>query len=404
MAIARRRAYADDVDGTAPIVRRSGARAPQLTKTFANQPIRAPVGPFGMRLAAPVLALLLLAGAAAAGGVRVTLVGHPPKLTAGAPWTAKLAVRPLAFSGSVRVTATGSRRITARATGRRGSYRVRLVFPQPGRWTLSAHAGGSSSRLGVLSVQRRAEPLAFVYPTSVAVAPDESLLVAENGRDRVYRIDPATGRETLLVDHLHKAYSVIASAGRVLASSDEHIVRLEPAPQESIVTAADQIGPITAAPNGDLLFTTGNAAFRVPAGTNAPVPIVTGLAAPHGIAVLANGAVLVSDTEHDRILRIDPSTQDVTSFAQMERPGGMAPAPDGGVYICAMLADRVVHFTAAGARTGFVGPMFLTPYALAADGKGGLYVAEATVVGDIRHVAADGKVTTVSSRPAPAAR
>jgi DNA-binding beta-propeller fold protein YncE len=357
-----------------------------------------------MRLAVPLLALLLVAGTAAAERVRVTLVGHPPKVTVGTAWTAKLAVRPAAFSGAVRVTAKGSGRITARATGRRGSYRVRLVFPQPGRWTLSAHAGGSSSRLGVLSVQRRAEPLAFVYPTSVAVEPDGLLLVAENGRDRVYRIDPATGNETLLVDHLHKAYSVIATAGRVLASSDEHIVRLEPAPQASVVTAADQVGPITAAPNGDLLFTTGSAAFRVPAGSNTPVPIVTGLAAPHGIAVLADGAVLVADTEHDRILRIDPSTEDVATFARMERPGGMAPAPDGGVYVCAMLADRVLHLNAAGTRTGFVGPTFLTPYALAADGEGGLYVAEATAVGDIRHVAADGKVTTVSSRPAPAAR
>src|SRR5215208_6616608 len=98
-----------------------------------------------MRLATLLLALLVLVGAASAARVDVSLVGRPPVLTAGKPWTAKLAVRPASFKGSVRVIARGPGRTSAGATGKRGSYRARLVFAKPGRWTLSARAGGSTS-------------------------------------------------------------------------------------------------------------------------------------------------------------------------------------------------------------------------------------------------------------------
>ena len=60
-----------------------------------------------MRVATPLLALILLAGAASAARVGVSLVGRPPVLTAGKPWTAKLAVRPASFRGTVRVIAGG---------------------------------------------------------------------------------------------------------------------------------------------------------------------------------------------------------------------------------------------------------------------------------------------------------
>jgi sugar lactone lactonase YvrE len=212
----------------------------------------------------------------------------------------------------------------------------------------------------------------------------------------VYRVDPATGKETLLADHLSRAYSVLVSDGQVLASSDNDIVRLEPAPREVVVTGPEQIGPIAAAPNGDLYFTAANTAFRVAKGSRTPVAIAQGLAVPHGIAVAADGAVLVSDTGHNRILRVDPSGQ-VTTFSEVERPGSIAVAADGSVYVCAALAERVVRFSADGTRVGFVGPTFRTPYGLATDDEGGLYVAEATEDGHIRRVTANGKVTTLSA-------
>jgi streptogramin lyase len=357
-----------------------------------------------MRVAAAVLGLLVLAGTATGGRVRVALVGRPPALVTGAPWTAKLTVRPASFTGDVRVTATGPARTAARATGGRGSYRARLVFPEPGRWTLSARAGGSTSRLGTVTVRSRAEPLVFVYPTSVAVEPGGSLLVAENGAGKVDRIDPVTGTETVIASGLSRPYSLaVTTGGETLVSTDDDIVRLLPEPRQVVASAPDQIGPIASAPSGDLYFTISTTAYRVPTGGATPEPIAQGLSAPHGIAVAADGSVLVDDTGHNRVVRIDPAGR-LTTFAQVDQPDGLAVAADGTVYVCDGVLGRIVHLSATGARLGFVGDFFDIPYALAVAPDGALYVAEATVQGRVKHVAPDGTVTTISARRPPAGR
>jgi sugar lactone lactonase YvrE len=349
-----------------------------------------------MRIAVALLALLSITGLAAGGHVQVSLVGRPPALTAGTAWKAKLAVRPASFAGSVRVTATGPGRTTARANGKHGSYRARLVFPKPGRWTLSAHAGGSSSRLGAVTVRRRVEPLVFASPTSLAIEPSGSLLVVENGRGRVLRVEPSTGAQTVVASGLSRPYDVTTTpTGAILLSTESTVIRL--GTEEVIASADRQIGRIVRAPNDDLYFTTATTAYRVAAGTHEPVVVADGLAAPHGLGLAADGALLIADTENDRILRVDSSTGAVTTFAQLDGgPGDLAVAPDGTIYVCDMTGQRVIHLDVSGAPLGLVGPSFNTPYALAVD-AGGVYVAEATAAGHIKHISPDGTVTTLSS-------
>lgn len=353
-----------------------------------------------MRIAIPLLALLVVTGVAAGARVHVSLVGRPPALTTGTAWTAKLEVRPASFTGSVRVTATGPGRTTARATGKHGSYRARLVFPKAGRWTLSARAGGSSSRLGAVTVQRRVEPLAFDSPTSVALEQSGSLLVAENGAGRVWRVDPATGAKTLVASNLSRPYAVVVTvAGEILLSTEGNVVRLGAGPPQIVASLPGiQIGPILAWPNGDLYVGDESGVYRVPSGTTVPAALVGGLAAPHGLARAADGSLLVSDTGHDAILRVDPVTGQAQTFAQQLSPLGLAVASDGSVYVCDDVAKRIVHFSSSGQRLGFVGPVLDIPYGLAADRAGGVYVTEATAGGHIKHVAPDGTVTTLSSR------
>src|SRR4029453_315982 len=91
-------------------------------------------------------ALLLFAvfacSASAAGPVRVSLTGKRAAPVAGRAWTVRLAVRPLSYSGAVRVTASGTGRVSVRATGRRGSFPGGPVFPATGLLLISAAATG----------------------------------------------------------------------------------------------------------------------------------------------------------------------------------------------------------------------------------------------------------------------
>jgi streptogramin lyase len=347
-------------------------------------------------VAALVVVLALTCGATSAAGVRVTLVSRPSALVAGAAWTAKLTVRPKSFKGVVRVNARGPGRVTALATGRKGSYRARLVFPKSGRWTLSARAGGSTSRLGVVTVRRRAEPLAFVYPTSIAVEASGSLLVVENGRGRVWRVDPAAGAKTLVRSGLSRPYSIATTpSGAILLATENTVIDLGSG--AVLATVDTQVGPIALAPNGDLYLTTVTTTYRLKAETTTPVPVADGLAAPHGLRVAADGALLISDTQHDKVLRVGPTTGSVTTFAAIDGgPGALAVAADGTIYVCDTTAERIIHLTASSERIGFLGPVFDTPYALGLAPDGGLYVVQSSALGRIKHVTPGGTVTTLS--------
>ena len=237
----------------------------------------------------------------------------------------------------------------------------------------------------------------FASPTSVALEPGGTLLVVENGSGRVLRVDPSTGAKTVIASGLSRPYDVItAPDGSILLSTESTVIRLGTG--EVIATADRQIGRILLAPNGDLYYTTATTAYRVAAGTHEQVPVADGLAAPHGLALAGDGALLISNTESDSIVRVDPATGTVTTFARLDGSAGdLAVGPDGTLYVCDMTAQRIVHLTATGRRIGFVGPVFAVPYALAVAADGGVYVVEAETSGHIKHVAPDGTVTTLST-------
>jgi streptogramin lyase len=364
-----------------------------------------------------VAALLgaLTRAAAAAPPVRVSLARPVPAATVGRAWNPKLAVRPASFRGSLRVTATGPRRLTAAASRTVGSYRARFVFPEAGRWTLTARAGGSTSRLGSLDVRPAAPtPLLFSEPTSIDLEPSGTLLVVENNPGRLLRVDPATGSVEVLAPALVRPFAVArAPSGAIYVSGGTVVRRISGTGAPETVTELDtDTGPVAIGANGDVYFATATRVFRLAGGAGTPVRLAgTGaqggagdggpaadaqFAAPHGIALAADGALLVADTGNDRVRRIDPATGVITAFAQVGIPDGMDVAPDGTIYVVEARSSRVVHLTATGTRLRLVGPSFQTPYDVEVAPDGVVYVLEAGPAGRIKRVAPDGTVTTVS--------
>ncbi|MGZ8782240.1 MAG: Vgb family protein [Gaiellaceae bacterium] len=345
-------------------------------------------------LACGVLAVATCSASAAA-PIRVAVAGPRLAATVGQVWTAKLSVSPRSFRGSVSVVAVGPGRVVARASRAGGAYRARLVFPASGRWQLSARAGGSTSRLGAVTVRRPA--LTFAWPTSVALEPDGSLLVVENGRGRILQVDPVTGRVAVVRDGLVNPFAAVrAASGDIYLSGGRTLRRLDRSGTlHDLVTASEDIGPLTLAPDGDLVYTTSTRLFRLPAGGGTPQFLTGGLNSAHGVAITPDGAVLVSDTSNDRVRRIDPRTGAVTTLLETGTPRGLDVAADGTIHLVEARSKRVGRFGPTGARLGRGGPAFGDPYDVAVGPRGTAYVVDTAAAGRIVRVAADGTAVAI---------
>jgi DNA-binding beta-propeller fold protein YncE len=350
-------------------------------------------------VAAVVAAAVAAACAAAAPGVRLTLVHGPGRPEAGQ--AAPVVVR-ASRATKVRVwisRGSASRSFAARALSR-GRYGARVVFPNAGRWVYGAQAGGTRVRLGAVRVQRGAVPLAFAWPTSVAVESTRSLLLVENGNGRVLRIDPVTGK-TALVTSVGRAYAVaLAPSGAVYVSAGGSLLRIDGSKGPTqVVAAGGDVGPIAVAPNGDVYYTTQTQAFKVPGGTGKPVQVAANLSGPHGLAVTSDGGLLVSDTGNGRVKRVDLKTGAVETWGDLGEPRGISIAPDGQTaYVVDASTDRVVHLRIDGKPLGAVKHVFGDPYAVAAAADGSVYVVDTAAIGRLYRIGRNGAATIVSRR------
>jgi sugar lactone lactonase YvrE len=380
--------------------------------------------------AAPALALvgLVACSASAADRPSVRLDGVR-SATAGTAWSGVLVVTPVS-AGRPALTArlgTRSRRGQVAATGR-GRYRARLVLPAAGRWLLTARLGRRTFRLGAVTA---VEPLVLRVPAQAAIASDGRLLVAEQGRDRVIAIEPATAAIAVLGRMPMPFGLARAPSGDLYVSSHGELMRVDPSGGvTTVLRAAGDIGPIAIGPSGEVYFpTTEDRIFRLDPASGA-VKAVAGsgrrgaggdggpaLAAefghPHGLVVGADGSLLVADTENGRIRRVDGRTGIVSTLATgLSMPWGIALAADGSIYAAEPLGHRIRRADPAGRLTtvagtgvrgssGDGGPALRAavdaPTAVALDAAGLLYVLESET-GHVRRIGRDGTISTLGSR------
>jgi sugar lactone lactonase YvrE len=278
-----------------------------------------------------------------------------------------------------------------------GRYRARVVFPTAGRWSFGARADGVRVRLGSVRVRARPVPLTFAWPTSVDVETDGSLLLVENGKGRVVRIDPATAK-AVVVATVDRAYAVAhAPSGAVYLSAGRSLLRLDGAGGATPVAQADgDIGPVAVAANGDVYYATATQVFRVAAGTGPSTQVAGGLSGPHGLAVTDDGGLFVSDTGHGRVERVDLKTGRAETWGQIGDPRGIDVARDGTVYLVDASTHRIVHLMADGRKLGSLKHVFSDPYDVAAGARGSLYVVDTSASGRLYRVARNGTTTAVS--------
>ncbi len=219
----------------------------------------------------------------------------------------------------------------------------------------------------------------FVWPTSVDVAKDGSVLVVENGTGNVLRFTP---QRAVLASGLTKAYAIaVAPSGRIYVSANGHLFTLARGHATRVRGAGADIGPIAVARDGTIGYTTSTAAVVL---RNGKAHVVArALGGPHGIAFTNDGALLVSDTDHAKVLRI--AAGKIATFAQIDNPRGIDVAPDGTVYIVEATAKRIGVFAADGTPRGQIGPQFGDPYAVAVAGAN-LWVVDTAVSGSVRRI------------------
>jgi hypothetical protein len=350
-------------------------------------------------------ALLVTGRSAGAQAPSVRLVAGPRTIVLGATWT-----------GTVRTTGKGTPAVSARlgATIARGRvtrlaahrFRVRLRPDAVGTWQLTATLRRRRFAIGSITV-REPGPYALDSPAYPLVLRDGSVLVTERGRrNRLLRVDPATGIFTVFARGISTPFGLAYDRdGSILVSNNDGLYRVaDGAPPTRISNVS--ISPFAVLRNGEIAFGNINSLGVLRVGEQ-PRLFPVEVDAPHGIGLLPDGDLVVSDTGHNRILRVNPATgaSSVITTA-LQTPVGLTMEPGGFALVLAFEGGRLVRVTPSGAITTIASGL-PTPYGLARADDGTVYV---TKVGEVRRatggllrVAPDGTVTTIRLIEAPAA-
>jgi sugar lactone lactonase YvrE len=374
-------------------------------------------------------AIVAVSGAGAVGSHRpgARLLAEPPALAAGQAWNARFTVlragRPLAgLAPRFWVRGPASRSFAARGLGR-GRYAARVVFPVAGRYRLGITVEEFSLQLGTVTV--RAPAVTMRAPLGLAVGPDGAVYVADVQGTTVVRVDPRTRARTVVARDLDNPVDVAFDReGRLLVvDSTDRVFRVAPGGVRVLVAGTGTRahtgdgGPATAASlggsggmdvdaQGNLVVAEYDGWIRVVqsdgtigtlagngtegyAGDGGPAARSV-LRHPHDVAVMPDGSIVVADSHNQAIRRIAPNGIITTMAAGLEAPVGVAPAPNGAVYVAEAVGRVTLVRRDGGTARVATGT---TPFGIASDAAGNVYFSELEAHRVKRVDAATGAVT-----------
>jgi sugar lactone lactonase YvrE len=203
-------------------------------------------------------------------------------------------------------------------------------------------------------------------PFAVALDADGRVVVADRAASRVVRIDPDTAATTVLAEVPEPVDVTVGPDGAVYVVAGERVHRVDergtaPVAGTGARGYGGDGGPATSAPlnaaGGVAVDAAGNVYVaeyenrirRIDAATGVITTIAGNgepgfgrdggpasralLHHPHGIAVAGDGAIVVADTENDRLRRIDTRTGTIATIAELDLVLHADEAPDGSLYV-----------------------------------------------------------------------
>jgi sugar lactone lactonase YvrE len=332
----------------------------------------------------------------------VRLVGRVPSLTVGEAWAATMRV---VGQGTPRVAARlGAQQLRFRVVRvRRQLFGARIALPAAGTWQLLATLG--SRRFALARIRVTEASLQLDQPAQALVEPGGTLLIAERGsRDRILRVDPATGATSVFAIGLSDPFGLVRAAdGTIFASSGGVIVRIPRSGGAAQTAFAVDAGPLALGRENELFYANRSEVGRIDLGSGRTSVFTTDVRAPHGLAVASNGQLFVADSGNNRLLRIDPLTGAVAPYVMgLRNPLGLALAPDGSLIVAEYSAGTVLRIDASG-QSVQVAAGFDRPYAIAIAGDATIYVVESGELsrpsGQLRRIRPGGAVETIRLRP-----
>lgn len=312
----------------------------------------------------------------------------------------------------------------------------KLYFPQvvDGEiWRVDANGG---------TPERVAAGLAF--PTAVKFSPSGELFTTQGASGDITRIDVQTGAKT----HVAKVRPGIdnfafAPDGRMFVSHfvDGGVAEIEANGRERALVAAGLLGPFglavgidgkiyvgdgmslaifhhdgspaarpallvdhsfpgfargvaVDAAGGSYITTSAGSVSRYQSGADTQA-IATGLEQPTGLALAADGSVIVCETAGGRLLRVAPNGEIETLVRGLARPVGVVLVGDGSCYVSESAAGRVVYVQSGSATPVVTG--LREPHGLALQGKD-LFVLDRAAKTLVQFSPATGKTAVIAQQ------